>query len=191
MMRTNRRTVGLVLLALLAGSATSFAVTAAGLREALESGEKVTVVDLRSNREYQEGHIAGAINISHRVVERKQLPPLGRVVVYCDGLGSTYAAGCVAVLNAKPGIQAEALEGGYAAWQTESGQTTQAAGLSGGNGVAVITYDKLVASGGAEMIVVDLSKGGVGGAGDKRKKGGGFFGEGVLSEEAAEGEYDA
>ncbi|MDG2124706.1 MAG: rhodanese-like domain-containing protein [Verrucomicrobiales bacterium] len=172
------RAMGVALLALLSGSATSFAITAAGLREALDGEQKVTVVDLRSNHLFQESHIPGAINISHRVVERKSLPPLGRVVVYCDGLGSTYAPACVVALNAKPGIQAEALEGGYAAWQTEAGETTQATGMKEGNGVAVITYDKLVASGGEDMIVVDLSRGEAkangGAVGDKGKKGTAF-----------------
>lgn len=159
MIRTRTTTVGLALAVLLAGSSASFAITAAGLKEALDRGDKITVVDLRSNREYQESHIPGAINIMHRMVEQKQLPPMGRVVVYCDGLGSAYAPACVAALNAKGGIQAEALEGGYAAWLTESKQTTGAAGLSPGSGVEVITYEKLVASGGADMIVVDLCKG--------------------------------
>lgn len=177
MRRTKMRTVGVALLAVLSGSATSFAITAAGLREALGGDDKVTVVDLRANHLYQKSHVPGAINIPHRVVAAKSLPPLGRVVVYCDGLGSTYAPACVAALNAKPGIEAEALEGGYAAWQTEVGETTKASGMTKGNGVAVITYDKLVASGGADMIVVDLSKSGVVGsgvAGDKRAKGEAF-----------------
>ncbi len=124
--------------------------------EALQkSGRPLTIIDLRSTDAYQQGHIPGAINIPHRLVTEKKLPPLGRVVAYCDGLGSTFAAECVAALNAKPGIQAEALEGGYAAWQTFTNVTASAAGVRKET-PRTITYADLEATKGQGVIIIDV-----------------------------------
>lgn len=121
----------------------------------LKSNAKVTVIDLRATDEYQHSHITGAINIPHRLIAEKRLPPLGKVVVYCDGLGSTYTAECVAALNAKPGIQAEALEGGYAAWRTFTNVTADERVLSREQ-PRTITYEELKATQGQEVVLVDV-----------------------------------
>jgi rhodanese-related sulfurtransferase len=66
-------------------------------------------------------------------------------------------AKAVAALNKKTGIQAEILEGGYAAWQMSQGSTTQAAGLHQ-DAVNIISYQSLkdlhVANG--DVVLVDL-----------------------------------
>ncbi len=126
--------------------------------EALQkSGGPLTIIDMRSTDAYQQGHIPGAINIPHRLVAEKKLPPLGRVVAYCDGLGSTYAAECVAALNAKPGIQAEALEGGYAGWQTFTNVSAAAASVRKET-PRTITYADLEATKGQSVIIIDVRK---------------------------------
>jgi rhodanese-related sulfurtransferase len=95
----------------------------------LEKKVPLTLVDVRDASLFKGGHIPNAINVPARVLELKKLPPLGRVVVYGRGLGQEDMAKAVAVLNKKPGIQAEILEGGYAAWKMSLGTTTAAAGL--------------------------------------------------------------
>lgn len=123
----------------------------------LKSGEKLTVIDLRSTEEYQLSHIPGAINIPHQLVAGKRLPPLGRVVAYCDGLGAAYAAQCVAALNAKAGIQAEPLLGGYAAWKTFTNVTADTRQITADQ-PQTITYDELKATQGEGVVLVDMRK---------------------------------
>lgn len=146
----------LILFTLLAAAALR-AATPEQLDSMLKSGVKVTVIDLRSTDDYQLSHIAGSINIPHQLVAGKRLPPLGRVVAYCDGLGSTYVAECVAALNAKPGIQAESLEGGYAAWKTFTNVTADTRQVSPDQ-PKTITYDDLKATQGVGVVLVDVRK---------------------------------
>lgn len=145
-----------IILALTAGGAG--AGTPLQLQALQKSGGPLTIIDLRSTDAYQEGHIPGAINIPYRLVAEKKLPPLGRVVAYCDGLGSTYAAECVAALNGKPGIQAEALEGGYAAWRTFTNVTAAAATSVRKETPRTITYADLEATKGQSVIIIDVRR---------------------------------
>jgi len=105
------------------------ALTASELGELLKKKASITVIDVRDASLFKRGHIPNAINIPARVLELKKLPPLGRVVAYGRGLGQEDMAKALRVLNEKPGIQAEILEGGYAAWKMGKGTTTQAVGL--------------------------------------------------------------
>lgn len=146
----------LILFTLLASTALRSA-TPEQLDAMLQSGEKLTVIDLRTTDEYQLSHIAGAINIPHQLVAGKRLPPLGRVVAYCDGLGSTYTAECVAALNAKAGIQAEPLEGGYAAWKTFTNVTADTRRVTPEQ-PKTITYEDLKATKGEGVVLVDVRK---------------------------------
>ncbi len=123
----------------------------------LKGGAKVTVVDLRGTDDYQRSHIPGAINLPHQLVAGKRLPPLGRVIAYCDGLGSTYGADCVAALNAKPGIQAEPLEGGYAAWKTFTNVSADTRRITPDQ-PKTITYQELEATRGEGVVLVDVRK---------------------------------
>jgi rhodanese-related sulfurtransferase len=60
----------------------------------------------------------------------KRLPPLGEVIVYGDGIDPQPVHRALAALADKPGIVAEPLQGGFAAWQgVEPARTTQARGL--------------------------------------------------------------
>ena len=135
----------------------SFAATPVQLDALMKSGQALTIVDLRSTDDYQRGHITGAINIPHRVIAEKRLPPLGKVIVYCDGLGSTYAAGCVTALNEKPGIQAEALEGGYAGWETFTNVTAEATSVQKQT-PRTITYEELQVTNGQNVVIVDVRR---------------------------------
>lgn len=134
-----------------------FAATPTELDAMLKSGQKVTVIDLRSTGEYQSGHIIGAINIPHHIIGEKRLPPLGKVVAYSDGLTSAYLAESMTALNAKPGIQAESLEGGYAAWQTFTNVTAEAVSIHKAT-ARTITYEELQATKGQNVIILDVRK---------------------------------
>lgn len=137
---------------------TAAAVTPADVQKTLAEGKSVTFVDLRSRHAFQAGHIPNAINIPASLVAQKELPALGMVVAYDDGVGADLASAAVAALNTKPGITAVALEGGFAAW--ESGATTvstRAVGLSPEE-IPYITYDRLKSAEPNDLVIVDLRK---------------------------------
>lgn len=132
------------------------AISPAEVKQKLQAGEKITFVDLRSRSRFQAGHIPNAINIPAVVVAEKQLPSLGLVVAYDDGLGPDTAGAAVASLNARPGITALAMEGGFAAWESYgSAESTRAAGLSAEE-LPVITYQDLLKAQSNNVVLVDL-----------------------------------
>jgi rhodanese-related sulfurtransferase len=133
----------------------AFAISPVQVQQLLNSGEKITFVDVRLNVLFQKGHIPGAINIPAQLVPEKPLPPLGRVVVYDDGLGADDAVAAAAALNQKPGITAESLDGGYAAWEMAQSSTTQSGGLKPEE-MPVITYAQLKQKQSADVVLVDL-----------------------------------
>jgi phage shock protein E len=136
----------------------SSAITVADLRQRLEKGDKITVIDVRSTEHFQKGHIAGAINIPSLLVAEKKLPPLGSVVVYDDGLGSDTARAAAAQLNQKKGIQAEVLDGGFAGWSSiRSAATTEGGGVHKEE-LPMITYDQLKKANRSALVLVDLRK---------------------------------
>jgi len=60
------------------------------LKVALESGEKILVIDARSAEAYQKEHIPGSVNIPHRTMNAQTTGNLDKttlVVTYCDGIG--------------------------------------------------------------------------------------------------------
>ncbi len=143
------------------------AITAVDLKASLDAGEAITVIDLRANDAYRNAHIPGAINIHHRIIPKKKLPRLGRVVAYGDGVGDAFVEGCVADLNAKTGIEAEVLEGGFAAWRGSVKIDTAGAGLVNPPREPIITYQRLLKTLGRNVVIVDLCKqAGGGGKGD-------------------------
>jgi len=61
-------------------------ITAAALKERLENGEDITVIDSRSALQYEQAHIEGAINLPHDRI-RQDMGTLGKdktVVTYCN-----------------------------------------------------------------------------------------------------------
>jgi rhodanese-related sulfurtransferase len=137
---------------------TAKALEPAELDGLLQSSTRITLVDIRDESLFRHGHIPNAINIPERVLVLKKLPPQDYVVVYGGGLGMENTAEAVRILNEKPGIKAEMLEGGYAGWQTHKGTTTQAAGLHQ-EALNVVTYQRLQDISTAEdFVLVDLRK---------------------------------
>lgn len=133
----------------------SLAMTPDELNQRLAAGEKITVIDIRSQTLYARGHIPNAINIPAGLIPERQLPKLGMVVVYDDGLGRENAAAAVDQLNRKPGITAVDLTGGFAYWEMRRGQTTEASGLKPEHR-NYITYRDLTNTAYREAILVDL-----------------------------------
>lgn len=87
------------------------------LIEKLESG-KVTILDVRPDTEYRQGHIAGAMSIPmHELAKRlRELPKRTEIVAYCRGPFCVYADEAVALL-AQAGYKAKRLEEGFPDWK--------------------------------------------------------------------------
>ncbi len=87
------------------------------LKMALESGEKLQIIDLRKAELYEKGHIKAAVNVSYDELEA-YLPKLDKettTVVYCyDELCNLSAR--AALLLAKKGYKVKELAGGFDGW---------------------------------------------------------------------------
>ncbi len=94
-------------------------VTIDGLIEKLESG-KVTILDVRPESEFNQGHIATAISIPINELSRilKQLPKRTEVFAYCRGPFCVYADEAVSILT-KAGYKATRLEEGFPDWKLQ------------------------------------------------------------------------
>jgi rhodanese-related sulfurtransferase len=99
------------------------------LRVALEAGEAILVVDIRSPEAYQREHIAGAINIPHRTMSAETTRHIDKnalVVTYCDGIGCNGSTkGALNML--KLGFRVKELIGGLEWWKRD-GYKTHASG---------------------------------------------------------------
>lgn len=143
--------------AVLVCGATALAVSPTEVQLLLAAGEKITFLDVRSKVLFQQGHIPGAINVPAALVPAKQLPPMGRVVVYDDGLGHETAIAAMTALNQKTGIIAEVLDGGFATWESARATTTKAAGMKPEE-TQFITYADLNEVQSDDVVLVDLRK---------------------------------
>ena len=85
----------------------------------LESG-KVTILDVRPESEYKQGHIANAISIPIKELSKrlKELPKRGEIVAYCRGPFCVYADEAILLLK-KAGYKASRLEEGYPDWKLQ------------------------------------------------------------------------
>jgi rhodanese-related sulfurtransferase len=135
--------------------AAALAISPAGVRQRLTAGDTLTLIDVRSTALFKQGHIPNAINVPARLAPLKHLPPLGRVVVYDDGLCDNQAQAAAAALNQKPGISAEVLEGGFAAWEAAQFLTTKPSGMTQET-APMITYAQLKRAPASDTILVDL-----------------------------------
>jgi rhodanese-related sulfurtransferase len=139
----------------LAGAAT--AVSPVEVQRMIDAGEKITFIDVRSNAAFKEGHVPGALNVPAALAPQKQLPPLGSVIVYDDGLGRETAGEAADALAKKPGITARVLEGGFAAWESSRATTTKGGGLKPEE-TQFITYTDLEKVQSDDVVLVDLRK---------------------------------
>ncbi len=144
-----------LVLGCLAAAGRGFSTTPADLAARLARNEALFLIDLRSATAYQAGHIPGAMNIPLGLLPYKPIPESQPVVVYGDGLGLIGDVQALAAIRAKQGARGEVLEGGYAAWLSETRLSTAKPGV-GPEKLPGITYDQLVAAGKGDMVLVDL-----------------------------------
>ena len=78
-----------------------------------------TVLDVRPEDEFQQGHLPGALNIPLSQLERRlaELPPDREVVAYCRGPWCVLSFEAVAALRQR-GYRARRLEDGFPEWKT-------------------------------------------------------------------------
>ena len=131
------------------------AITPVELAARLARNEALVIIDVRSAIAYANGHVPGAMNISLSLLPHKQIPSAQPVIVYGDGLGVIDDSQALTVVRSKPGVRAEVLEGGYAAWLSETRLSTVLPGV-GPERLPGITYDQLVAAIKGDMVLVDL-----------------------------------
>jgi rhodanese-related sulfurtransferase len=98
-------------------------IDARTLREMLERGERVTLVDVRKREQHKEGSIPGSVNFDaydalhsgdERAMEGLKLPEGERVVTFCNRGTSR---GVAAEQLRRRGYEAHSLEGGLEAWK--------------------------------------------------------------------------
>jgi len=156
-MRTFTTNLMCVFLFLFITSGVCLGISAKELRNLMQQDEQTTVIDIRHNSSYKEGHIPGAINIPARLCPMKKLPALGRVVVYGDGLDQGPAIEAANALNDKKGIRAEILDGGFSAWEAVSYHSTQLKGMEREN-IRYISYQQLktVIENNPDAVLIDL-----------------------------------
>lgn len=98
-------------------------VDARTLRDMLERGERVTVVDVRKREQHAEGSIPGSVNFDaydalhagdEQAMEGLELPEGARVVTYCN---RGHSGAVAAEQLRREGYEAYSLEGGLEAWK--------------------------------------------------------------------------
>jgi rhodanese-related sulfurtransferase len=102
-----------------------YEIDSSDLFDSLNRGEKIKVIDTRSNEAFEEEHIPGAINIPHRTMSVESTSPLDKefmYVSYCDGIGCN--ASTKGALNmAKLGFAVKELIGGLEWWKRDGYET--------------------------------------------------------------------
>ena len=95
------------------------------LKVAIESGERVTVIDARSPQAFDAEHIPGAVSLPHRTMNEATTAKLDKaslVVTYCDGIGCN--ASTKGALNmTKLGFRVKELMGGLDWWKRDGHPT--------------------------------------------------------------------
>jgi hydroxyacylglutathione hydrolase len=95
-------------------------IEAAELRGAMRRHEGMYVLDVRSEREWRDGHIDGAVNIPAGALTTRaaEVPRNATVVVVCEG---GYRSSLAASLLAREGVRPSNLAGGMSAYRALEG----------------------------------------------------------------------
>jgi rhodanese-related sulfurtransferase len=99
----------------------NFEIDSWDLKAALETGERVVVVDARSPESYARRHIPGAVNIPYRTMSAETTARLDKnalVVTYCDGIGCN-ASTKGALQMVRLGFRVKELIGGLDWWRRD------------------------------------------------------------------------
>jgi rhodanese-related sulfurtransferase/predicted transcriptional regulator len=86
----------------------------------------VTILDVRPEEEFSQGHLTGAINIPLNELEEHlaELPRETEVIAYCRGPWCVLSYEAVSMLRSK-GIRARRLDGGLPEWRQEGRPVTR------------------------------------------------------------------
>lgn len=99
----------------------AYETDSADLFHAINSGERIVVVDGRSVEAYRREHIPGAINLPHRTITAESVRHLDRTVryvAYCDGIGCNGSTK-TALKLAELGLPVKELIGGLDWWKRD------------------------------------------------------------------------
>lgn len=135
------------------------AMTPEELSAWLQSGERVTVIDIRHPAQYAQNHVPGAINLPMPGLTQRQLPTMMNVVVVGDGFDVTAESGAIDALRAQGVPRVEVLDGGMMAWDESGASSVQQQGLVAGGPVMYVTstqVERAVRSGRVGVVVVDM-----------------------------------
>ena len=96
---------------------TDESLTITQLRRKLKEG-KITILDVRPEKEFNSGHIANAVSIPIEELQTrmKELPKRNEIIAYCRGPFCVYADEAVSLLS-KAGYKATRLEEGFPDWE--------------------------------------------------------------------------
>ncbi len=94
------------------------------LKAQLENGSNIVVVDMRSQWEYQAGHIPGAINMFIQEIPARftELPKERPIVFQCWHGNTSLDASGFLIQNGWPASDVASLSGGIAGWVQTHGQ---------------------------------------------------------------------
>ena len=98
----------------------------ADVKQRLDAGEKLVLIDVREESEWARGHLPGAIHLGKGIIERdieQRLPDAGtKVVLYCGGgFRSALAADNLQKMGY---TNVESMDGGWKGW-LDAGFPTQ------------------------------------------------------------------
>jgi rhodanese-related sulfurtransferase len=93
--------------------------TVAEVKERLDRGERLTIIDVREESEWDQGHVPGAIHLSKGIIERdieRMFPDPGtEFILYCGG---GYRSALAADNLTKMGYtRAISMDGGMRGWR--------------------------------------------------------------------------
>ncbi len=99
-------------------------ISAQELQTQLKNGNNVVVVDMRSQWEYQAGHIPGAINMFIQEIPARftELPKDKPIVFQCWHGNTSLDASGFLIQNGWPASDVASLSGGIAGWVQTHGQ---------------------------------------------------------------------
>lgn len=105
----------------------AFEIDSWDLKVALEAGEKIVVLDVRSPELYGEEHLPGAVNFPHRTMTAETTRELDRTalfVTYCNGIGCNGSTKGALNLT-KLDFRVKELIGGIEWWKREGYPTSK------------------------------------------------------------------
>jgi rhodanese-related sulfurtransferase len=100
-------------------------ITVADTRKRLQANPKAVLVDVREDREWDDGHAAGARHLGKGIIERDietEVPDRGaEVILYCGGGFRSALAGDA--IQKMGYTNVASMAGGWKAWNAEGGPT--------------------------------------------------------------------